>query len=34
MLAPHFAYGALDRAQYTAAHVMHINNHLTEITRA
>jgi hypothetical protein len=26
-LQPHFAYGALDYTQYTAAHVMHIANH-------
>lgn len=26
-LQPHFAYGALDHAQYTAAHVLHIANH-------
>jgi hypothetical protein len=26
-LQPHFAYGALDHVQYTAAHVMHIANH-------
>lgn len=30
-LAPHFAYGALDKRQYRAAHLMHIQNHLTEI---
>ena len=29
-LAPHFAYGALNKAEYEAAHVMHINNHLQE----
>lgn len=29
-LKPHFAYGQLDKAQYTAAHVMHINNHWLE----
>ena len=26
-LAPHFAYGALDKAQYTRAHLMHLANH-------
>lgn len=30
-LAPHFAYGPLDREEYAAAHVMHLNNHLEEI---
>ncbi|RZU00511.1 DUF1569 domain-containing protein [Rivibacter subsaxonicus] len=30
-LAPHFAYGALDKAQYTRAHLMHLANHWTEI---
>lgn len=30
-LAPHFAYGALTKAQYEMAHVMHFNNHLQEI---
>ncbi len=28
---PHFAYGHLDHRQYTAAHVMHLNDHLSEI---
>lgn len=27
-LAPHFAYGELDKRQYRAAHLMHIENHL------
>jgi len=31
-LAPHFAYGPLSKAEYEAAHVMHFNNHLLEIT--
>lgn len=26
-LAPHFAYGALDKAQYTRAHLMHLADH-------
>jgi hypothetical protein len=30
-LAPHFAYGALNKLEYEKAHVMHINNHLSEI---
>lgn len=30
-LAQHFAYGQLSKAQYEKAHVMHFNNHLTEI---
>ncbi len=29
-LAPHFTYGALTKAEYTLAHVMHLNNHLDE----
>ena len=29
--APHFAYGALSKAEYEAAHVMHFYNHLDEI---
>ena len=33
-LAPHFAYGALDKAQYTRAHLMHLANHWTELVRA
>lgn len=27
-LHPHFAYGALTKAQYNTAHILHINNHL------
>ena len=30
--APHFAYGALTKEQYVQAHVMHLNNHLIELT--
>jgi len=33
-LAPHFAYGALDKAQYTRAHLMHLANHWAEVARA
>ncbi len=29
-LQPHFAYGELDKTQYSIAHVMHISNHLEE----
>jgi hypothetical protein len=32
-LAPHFAYGALDKAQFTRAHLMHLANHWTELAR-
>jgi hypothetical protein len=32
-LAPHFAYGALDKAQYERAHLMHLANHWTEFAR-
>jgi hypothetical protein len=28
-LHPHFAYGALDHAEYAEAHVMHLYNHLS-----
>ncbi|MBN8503585.1 MAG: DUF1569 domain-containing protein [Burkholderiales bacterium] len=28
-LKPHFAYGELDKAQYTRAHLMHLANHWT-----
>lgn len=28
-LKPHFAYGALDKADYEAAHAMHVANHLS-----
>ncbi|KFN50798.1 DUF1569 domain-containing protein [Arenimonas composti] len=30
-LQPHFAYGALDRAQYTRAHLLHLAEHAGEI---
>lgn len=30
-LAPHFTYGELSKADYTRAHVMHLNNHLEEL---
>ncbi|MBO9677000.1 MAG: DUF1569 domain-containing protein [Acidovorax sp.] len=33
-LRPHFAYGALDKAQYRLAHAMHIANHQDEIVLA
>lgn len=33
-LAPHFAYGALDKAQYTRAHLMHLANHWQLFQRA
>jgi hypothetical protein len=33
-LKPHFAYGELDKAQYTRAHLMHLANHWTEVARA
>ena len=33
-LAPHFAYGALDKAQYTRAHLMHLANHWEEVVPA
>jgi hypothetical protein len=29
-LAPHFAYGALDKTDYERAHLMHLANHWTE----
>jgi Protein of unknown function (DUF1569) len=32
-LAPHFAYGDLDKAQYTRAHLMHLANHWAEVAR-
>lgn len=31
-LKPHFAYGALDKGAYAAAHAMHVFNHLTEFS--
>jgi Protein of unknown function (DUF1569) len=34
VLKPHFAYGALDKAQYTRAHLMHLANHWNEVSRA
>ena len=33
-LAPHFAYGALDKPQYMRAHLMHLANHAEEIALA
>ena len=33
-LAPHFAYGSLDKAQFTRAHLMHLANHWAEVVRA
>jgi hypothetical protein len=33
-LQPHFAYGALDKKAYAAAHAMHVYNHLTEFSVA
>ncbi|MEE9375713.1 MAG: DUF1569 domain-containing protein [Rhizobiaceae bacterium] len=33
-LKPHFAYGSLNKGEYSAAHVMHINNHLEELKNA
>jgi hypothetical protein len=32
-LKPHFAYGELDKAQYTRAHLMHLANHWTELEK-
>jgi hypothetical protein len=32
-LAPHFAYGALDKTQYTRAHLMHLANHWQEFRK-
>ena len=34
VLAPHFAYGALDKPQYTRAHLMHLANHWSQVTSA
>ncbi len=31
-LAPHFAYGELSKADYVKAHVMHLNQHLSQIS--
>ena len=33
-LAPHFAYGALEHAQYTRAHLMHMANHWAKVVQA
>ena len=33
-LAPHFAYGALDKPRYTRAHLMHLANHWSQVTTA
>ena len=33
-LQPHFAYGALSRAQYEQAHAMHLANHLSAFNLA
>ena len=33
-LKPHFAYGELDKAAYTRAHLMHLANHWTEFVAA
>jgi len=33
-LAPHFAYGTLDKPQYLRAHLMHLANHWAEVVRA
>ena len=33
-LQPHFAYGALDKAQYTRAHLLHLANHAQRIALA
>lgn len=33
-LQPHFAYGALDHADYAQAHVMHLYNHMSLIRAA
>ena len=32
-IAPHFAYGALDKAEATRAHLMHLANHWQEVVR-
>jgi hypothetical protein len=31
---PHFAYGPLGREDYLRAHLMHLNDHWVEVTRA
>lgn len=33
VLAPHFAYGRLDKAEYRRAHLMHLADHAREIAR-
>ena len=33
-LRPHFAYGELDKAQYTRAHLLHLANHAQRIALA
>ena len=33
-LRPHFAYGELDKADYTRAHLMHLANHWQEVVPA
>ncbi len=33
-LAPHFAYGLLDKPAYTRAHLMHLADHWTELAAA
>lgn len=33
-LAPHFAYGALDKTQYTRAHLMHLADHWQRVKTA
>jgi Protein of unknown function (DUF1569) len=33
-LAPHFAYGPLDKAEYTRAHLMHLANHWLDVERS
>jgi Protein of unknown function (DUF1569) len=32
-LQPHFAYGELDKTEYTRAHLMHLANHWSEVSR-
>ncbi|HWH83789.1 MAG TPA: DUF1569 domain-containing protein, partial [Burkholderiaceae bacterium] len=34
VLQPHFAYGALDRAAFRRAHLMHLNDHWQEFVPA
>jgi phage gp29-like protein len=34
VLRPHFAYGELDKPDYTRAHLMHLANHWQEVVRA